>query len=47
LADGLFCSGPISASKEGRAMVIDAMNSLKETLDEAILRAVKNRKKPM
>jgi ParB family chromosome partitioning protein len=34
-------------SKEERAMFIDAMNSLKETLDEAIPRAVKNKKKPV
>jgi ParB family chromosome partitioning protein len=34
-------------SKEDRAMIIDAMNSMKETLDEAIPRAVKNKKKPM
>ena len=33
-------------SKEDRAMVIDAMTSLKDTLDEAIPRAVKNKKKP-
>ena len=33
-------------SKEDRATVIDAMNSLKDTLDEAIPRAVKNKKKP-
>jgi len=31
---------------EDRAMVIDAMTSLKDTLDEAIPRAVKNKKKP-
>jgi ParB family transcriptional regulator, chromosome partitioning protein len=34
-------------SKEDRTMIIDAMNSMKETLDEAIPRAVKNKKKPM
>ncbi len=33
-------------SAEDRAMVIDAMTSLKDTLDEAIPRAVKNKKKP-
>lgn len=33
-------------SEEDRAMVIDAMTSMKDTLDEAILRAVKNKKKP-
>jgi ParB family chromosome partitioning protein len=33
-------------SKEDRAIIIDAMNSMKETLDEAIPRAVKNKKKP-
>lgn len=33
-------------SAEDRAMVIDAMTSLKDTLDEAIPRAVKNQKKP-
>jgi hypothetical protein len=32
-------------SKEERTSIIDAMNSLKETLDEAIPRAVKNKKK--
>ena len=32
-------------SAEDRAMVIDAMTSLKDTLDEAIPRAVKNKKK--
>ena len=32
--------------EEDRAMVIEAMTSLKETLDEAIPRAVKNQKKP-
>ena len=34
-------------SQEERAMMIDAMNSLKDALDEAIPRAVNNRKKPM
>jgi ParB family chromosome partitioning protein len=34
-------------SKEERTGIIDAMNSLKETLDEAIPRAVKNKKKPV
>jgi ParB family chromosome partitioning protein len=34
-------------SKEDRTLLIDAMNSLKETLDEAIPRAVKNKKKPV
>jgi hypothetical protein len=34
-----------SFSTEDRTMIIDAMNSLKETLDEAIPRAVKNQKK--
>jgi ParB family transcriptional regulator, chromosome partitioning protein len=34
-------------SKEERTSIIDAMNSLKETLDEAIPRAVKNKKKPV
>lgn len=34
-------------SKEDRTSIIDAMNSLKETLDEAIPRAVKNKKKPV
>jgi ParB family chromosome partitioning protein len=34
-------------SKEDRTMIIDAMNSLKETLDEALPRAVKNKKKPV
>ena len=34
-------------SKEDRASLIEAMNSLKETLDEAIPRAVQNQKKPM
>ena len=33
-------------SKEDRAVIIDAMTSLKDTLDEAIPRAVKNKKKP-
>jgi hypothetical protein len=33
-------------SEEDRAMVIEAMTSLKDTLDEAIPRAVKNKKKP-
>jgi len=33
-------------SAEDRAMVIDAMTSMKDTLDEAIPRAVKNKKKP-
>ena len=33
-------------SAEDRAMVIDAMTSLKDTLDEAIPRAMKNKKKP-
>jgi ParB family transcriptional regulator, chromosome partitioning protein len=33
-------------SKEDRTMIIDAMNSMKEILDEAIPRAVKNQKKP-
>ncbi|MCE5264932.1 MAG: ParB/RepB/Spo0J family partition protein [Deltaproteobacteria bacterium] len=33
-------------SAEDRAMIIEAMNSVKETLDEAIPRAVKNTKKP-
>lgn len=30
-------------SKEDRSMIIDAMNSLKETLDETIPGAVKNK----
>jgi ParB family chromosome partitioning protein len=34
-------------SEEDRAMLIESMNSLKETLDEAIPRAVKNKRKPM
>ena len=34
-------------TKEERTMMIDAMNSLKDALDEAIPRAVKNQKKPM
>jgi ParB family chromosome partitioning protein len=34
-------------SAEDRAMLIESMNSMKETLDEAIPRAVKNKKKPM
>ncbi|MCX5826134.1 MAG: hypothetical protein NTY86_22370 [Deltaproteobacteria bacterium] len=33
-------------SGEDRAMIIEAMTSLKDTLDEAIRRAVKNKKKP-
>jgi ParB family chromosome partitioning protein len=33
-------------SKEDRTMIINAMTSLKETLDEAMPRAVKNKKKP-
>lgn len=32
-------------SAEDRAMLIESMNSLKETPDEAITRAVKNKKK--
>jgi hypothetical protein len=35
------------ADQEDRAMIIDAMNSLKGTLEEAIPRAVKNQRKPM
>jgi len=34
-------------SAEDRAMLIEAMTSLKDALDEAIPRAVKNKKKPM
>ena len=34
-------------TKEERTGIIEAMNSLKETLDEAIPRAVKNQKKPV
>ena len=34
-------------SQEERTGILEAMNSLKETLDEAIPRAVNNRKKPM
>jgi ParB family chromosome partitioning protein len=34
-------------SEEDRAMMIESMNSLKETLDEAIPRAVKNKRKPV
>ena len=34
-------------SEEERAMLIESMNSLKDTLDEAIPRAVQNKKKPM
>ena len=34
-------------SAEDRAMIIDAMTSMKETLESAITRAVKNKKKPM
>jgi hypothetical protein len=34
-------------SEEDRAMIIETMTSMKETLDEAIPRAVKNQKKPM
>ena len=34
-------------SAEDRAMLIESMNSLKDALDEAIPRAVKNQKKPM
>jgi ParB family transcriptional regulator, chromosome partitioning protein len=34
-------------TKAERTSIIDAMNSMKETLDEAIPRAVKNQKKPM
>jgi len=34
-------------SAEDRAMIIDAMTSMKDTLDEAIPRAVKNKKKPV
>ena len=34
-------------SAEDRAMLIEAMTSMKDTLEEAIPRAVKNKKKPM
>jgi ParB family chromosome partitioning protein len=34
-------------SAEERVMLIESMNSLKETLDEAIPRAVNNKRKPM
>lgn len=34
-------------TQEERTGMIDAMNSLKDALDEAIPRAVKNRKKPV
>ena len=34
-------------SAEDRAMIIDAMTSMKDTLEPAITRAVKNKKKPM
>ena len=34
-------------SEEDRTMLIEAMNSLKDTLEPAITRAVKNKKKPM
>ena len=33
-------------SEEDRTMLIEAMNSLKDTLEPAITRAVKNKKKP-
>ena len=33
-------------SEEDRTMIIETMTSMKDTLDEAIPRAVKNRKKP-
>jgi hypothetical protein len=33
--------------KQERGMLIESLNSLKETLDEAIPRAVNNKKKPM
>ena len=33
-------------SEEDRAMIIETMTSMKDTLDEAIPRAVENRKKP-
>jgi hypothetical protein len=34
-------------SKEDRAMIIETMTSMKDTLEAAITRAVKNEKKPM
>jgi ParB family chromosome partitioning protein len=34
-------------SEEDRTMIIESMNFLKETLDEAIPRAISNRKRPM
>ena len=34
-------------SQEERTMMIEAMNSLKDALDEAIPRTVNNRKKPV
>jgi hypothetical protein len=34
-------------TQEQRTSLIDAMNSLKDALDEAIPRAVRNQKKPM
>ena len=36
-----------SFSEEDRTMLIESMNALKEILEPAITRAVKNRKKPM
>ena len=33
-------------SAEDRAMMIEAMNAMKRTLDAAITRATKNKKKP-
>jgi len=36
-----------SFSEEDRTMIIETMTAMKETLDEAIPRAVENRKKPM
>ena len=36
-----------SFSAEDRAMLIETMNALKEILEPAITRAVKNKKKPM
>ena len=36
-----------SFSAEDRAMIIETMTSMKDTLEAAIARAVKNKKKPM
>jgi hypothetical protein len=38
---------PSDFSEEDRTMIIESMTFMKETLDEAIPRAVKNQKKPM